>query len=244
MATMLDAEKLIDAGYPSIIDATRLLKPEGLALLAKGPAIHYFRKRGAPTAWAVDVGSVKDADRVGKKIFKSLVSKRALTAADPFMHDLPLYVVHSGGVHIITPKSRSGASVGSDDEPHDPREGVLYDWQYDALQNKSAWKGYFYRLSEWSWNAATYEDSDEPDSWGDDKTHGPYKTLDEIVAIMARSPFKWEKWFSHEEFQSVVKKTKKTVTQGIATISRVDNRPLGYEERKHIERALKMKERR
>lgn len=138
--------------------------------------------------------------------------------------------------------SRWIAAQADDEEPHDPSNGVLFKWQYDSLTDKSAWKGYRYRLYTWTWEAANYADQDEPDDWGDNKLHGPEMTLDEVVDAIGKSPFKWEEWIdkSAGSFQSKVKKTKKTVTQGIAEIARVDGKPLTYEEREHIEDKLKL----
>lgn len=128
-----------------------------------------------------------------------------------------------------------------DDEPHDPSDGVIYKWQLDSLADKSAWKGYTYKLSVWTWDAANYEDQDEPDDWGDQKKHGPELLLEDVLKKLDAAPFKWAEWVDGEMFQSAVKKTKKTVTQAIAMIERLDGKPLSYEERKHIERELKIK---
>lgn len=139
--------------------------------------------------------------------------------------------------------ARVTAATEDDDGPHDPKDGVLQQWQYDALEDKSAWKGYRYSLATWEWAAENYEDQDEPDSFGDSTRHGPLKTLDEVLAVLKKSPFKWGKWIAKSDgsFQSGVKKTKKSVTQGIVDIERVDGKPLSYEEQEHIEDALRLK---
>jgi len=134
------------------------------------------------------------------------------------------------------------AQADDEDGPHDPTNGVLHKWQYDSLENKSAWKGYAYSLAVWTWDAATYEDQDEPNDWGDNKKHGPLMTLDEVLEAVGKAPFKWGEWTdsSKESFQSKVKKTKKTVTQAIVNIERVDGKRLSYEEREHIEDKMKL----
>lgn len=58
-----------------------------------------------------------------------------------------------------------------EDGPHDPSNGVLHDWQYEALADKGAWKGYRYSVAVWSWDT-TNEDQDEPDDWGDNTMRG------------------------------------------------------------------------
>ena len=142
--------------------------------------------------------------------------------------------------------SRWRAAVQDDeDEPHDPSNGVLDKWQYDSLTDKKAWKGYLYSASQWTWDAAHYEDQDEPDSWGDSTKHGPLMTLDEVLTALDKLPVKWSEWIAIEEhggqFQSTVKKTKKAVTQMIASIERADGKRLSYDERQHIGRQLKLK---
>lgn len=78
-----------------LLDATRLLKPAGLKLIGE-PRIRFFQRA---RAWSVDLHSVSDAP----KLFASLVSKRALTASDPYLHDMPLYVPTKDGFVVVTP---------------------------------------------------------------------------------------------------------------------------------------------
>lgn len=73
-----------------MLDATRLVKPAGLRGLVQS-VIYQFRRNAA---WLVQADTT-DADKaieIGKRVRKNLISKRALTAADPFFHDKTLYV--------------------------------------------------------------------------------------------------------------------------------------------------------
>lgn len=83
----------------SLLDATRLLKPAGLKLIGEPRIVFFQRAR----AWSVDLRSVSDAP----KLFASLVSKRALTASDPYLHDMPLYVPTKDGFVVVTPAEKA-----------------------------------------------------------------------------------------------------------------------------------------
>ena len=77
--------------YAEMIDASRLIKPSGRRGLLSPDVIYRFRRSGA---WLVQADT-DDADKaieIGKRVRKNLVSKRALTASDPFFHDKTLYV--------------------------------------------------------------------------------------------------------------------------------------------------------
>lgn len=128
-----------------------------------------------------------------------------------------------------------------EEEPHNPSEGVLDNWQLEALADKSAWKGYRYSAAQWTWKAENYEDADEPDDWGDQTKKGPVMTLDEVLEEVSKTSQRWDSWIDQDAFQSKVKKTKKDVTQIIINVERVDGKPLSREERKHIERKLRLK---
>lgn len=68
--------------------AERLLKPEGIVLLARPMVSHYVSAR----SWAVEVKPGTDLQKAGKKLFASLIGKRSLAVSDPFLHDMTLYV--------------------------------------------------------------------------------------------------------------------------------------------------------
>jgi len=129
-------------------------------------------------------------------------------------------------------------------EPHSSSNGVLDKWQLDSLQDKHAWMGYQFNVSQWIWDAAVYGDQDEPDDWGDNGTgriswSGPVMTLDEALEAISKAPFKWST-ISDGTLESRVKKTKKIVVQGIARIERLDGNSLSYDEREHIKYILKI----
>jgi len=86
---------------PSLLDAEQLVKPAGVAALAR-PAIYAFQRN---RVWLVEVNATtaQQAATLGERVRRNLVSKRALTAADPFLHDLPLFVSYRGGVVKLEP---------------------------------------------------------------------------------------------------------------------------------------------
>lgn len=99
--SMREIEDIV-GGMPSLLAATPLLKPPALALLHGGPKLFYWWVRG-PKAWAVEVDASDDAtaQKLGAKIQKGLVSKKNLSASDPYLHDLPLYVTHRNGWALV-----------------------------------------------------------------------------------------------------------------------------------------------
>jgi hypothetical protein len=134
------------------------------------------------------------------------------------------------------------------DEPHDPSNGVLDKGQLDSLQDKHAWRGYQFSVAQQIWNdAASFEEGNEPDDWGDGDTgrvqwKGPLLTLDEVLEEIAKTPFKWSAWITKGySFDSKPKKLKKTVVQGQGHIERIDGKSLSDEEREHITYTLRLK---
>lgn len=93
--------------------AERLLGPKALELLAGHMVFHYIKSR----AWAVDVKPGVDLQAAGKILFKNLVSKRSLTAADPFFHDMRLYVVGPTEIVVVEPPAKKGRAGGETYEP-------------------------------------------------------------------------------------------------------------------------------
>ena len=128
-----------------------------------------------------------------------------------------------------------------EEEFTDPSNGVITEWDYENLQDKSTWKGYRYKLLVWTWAAEYYESQDEPDDWGDNRYHGPVLVLEALIEKLKKASSKWDEWFSEDSFQSVPKKTKKTVTQVIVQLERMDHKPLSWEERQYITKQLRLK---
>lgn len=90
---MHDVENLLGE-MPQTLAAQRLVKDEGLR--GVDPAVkHFFKSK----AWAITTHarSAEEAAKIGKRVQSKLVSKRSLSASDPYMHDLDLYVVYDGG---------------------------------------------------------------------------------------------------------------------------------------------------
>jgi hypothetical protein len=131
-----------------------------------------------------------------------------------------------------------------EEEHHDPNDGVIDQGDYDFLSDKKSWLGYKYYIAIWRWDAANYENQDEPDDWGDNTYIGPILTLDAVLAALSQTPFKkWQDWITIEDgsFESIPKKSGKFVIQGVANIERVDGKPLSYAEQKYIQTKLKFK---
>jgi len=88
---------------PETLAAERLLKsPE---LVSDGRILSYRRGR----TWAVRViaSSQDKAAALGRRIQKSLVGKRSLTASDPFFHDKRLVVIYDDGWVELPPAEAS-----------------------------------------------------------------------------------------------------------------------------------------
>lgn len=87
---------------PTMLDASVLLKSEAEGLI-EPHAIYYFQRS---RAWLVQVDATTDAgaEKLGRKVQRLLTSKRSLTASDPFMHALPLFVAFDGGYIKLTAK--------------------------------------------------------------------------------------------------------------------------------------------
>lgn len=100
-------ERHLGGETPELLPVTRLIKPEGLALLANDGAYRFKKAR----AFAVEAKPGLELVRVAKKIRASLVSKRALSAADPFLHDLTLYVVDKDR-YVAEPSTSPGRASG------------------------------------------------------------------------------------------------------------------------------------
>jgi len=84
---------------PQLLDASRLLKStSGI----QDGAIRYFRRSHA---WmvVVDATTADSATTIGQRVQRSLVGKRNLTAADPFMHDKRLFIVYDHGSIELPP---------------------------------------------------------------------------------------------------------------------------------------------
>ena len=81
-------------GEPEYRAANPFLKPPALKKILRGHVLYWRNK-----AWAVEVAATQEEKAValGVAIRKGLNSKRSLTAADPFLHDLPMYVLWSNG---------------------------------------------------------------------------------------------------------------------------------------------------
>jgi len=82
-------------GYPSALDGTKLVKPAGLKFLGDQPVIYHWQNKG----WAIrSATSTEEAARkIGEKVQKELVGKKLLTYSDPYLHQLPLYVIYRAG---------------------------------------------------------------------------------------------------------------------------------------------------
>ena len=85
-------------GMSQVFDATRFVKPPAVALIKSddgGRAIRYWSRK----AWAitVDADSDGEARKLGEKVQKNLTSKKSMTASDPYLHQLTLYVIHNKG---------------------------------------------------------------------------------------------------------------------------------------------------
>jgi hypothetical protein len=80
---------------PSLLDATKLVKPAGLRVIGR-EVISYFRRN---KAWLFETheASKSSAERAGKVAQANLISKTILTASDPYLHQLDLYVTYQDG---------------------------------------------------------------------------------------------------------------------------------------------------
>lgn len=99
--------------------AYRLLGSKAIELLEGPMVFHYIKSR----AWAVDVKPGVDLQAAGKTFFRQLVGKRSLTAADPFLHDMRLYLVGPTEIVVIDPPAKKGRSGGETYEP------IVRKWQ-------------------------------------------------------------------------------------------------------------------
>jgi len=76
-----------------MLDATRLLKPRTLAAIDPQVVFYYQRSR----AWELRTSSESIAQKVVAKAQADLIPKTKLTASDPYLHQLELYVSYPGG---------------------------------------------------------------------------------------------------------------------------------------------------
>lgn len=88
----LDVEKLLGE-TPMSLAAERLLTPAGLRGVLQG-TVFFFRKK---QSWMLRTPDEQTARQVARRAHKNLVGKRSLTASDPFLHHLTLYVAYPGG---------------------------------------------------------------------------------------------------------------------------------------------------
>lgn len=79
---------------PTMLDASRLVTPPGLRGVDEPAAVYYFQRA---RAWMLKTSDEGAARRVAAQAHKKLVGKRSLTASDPFLHHMPLYVAYPGG---------------------------------------------------------------------------------------------------------------------------------------------------
>ncbi|MFI5300485.1 MAG: hypothetical protein ACHREM_20555 [Polyangiales bacterium] len=108
-------------GLPETLSAERLFTPDFLVHLAstgvgRGAAVYFWRGKGwAITAFASGRGT---ATKLAQQAAKKLKGKRSLTSSDPYLHDLPGFVMYSHegewalvAVSQATPKAPVGPSV-------------------------------------------------------------------------------------------------------------------------------------
>jgi hypothetical protein len=88
-----DVEKELGE-YPSMLDASRLLKPTVLRDVEQPPAVYFFQ-RGY--AWMLKTHDQASAEKVARRAHKNLVGKRSLVASDPYLHHRKLFVAYPGG---------------------------------------------------------------------------------------------------------------------------------------------------
>jgi hypothetical protein len=83
----------------SLVSAQPLLKPAGISLL-KQPGVTYYRHK---RAWMieVDADTEQEAKRKGQRVQQNLVGKRSLSSSDPYLHQLPLYVIFNTGWVVL-----------------------------------------------------------------------------------------------------------------------------------------------
>jgi len=100
-----DIEKKL-GGSPRIIALNTYVKPEGREGL-DGAVLFWWNK-----AWAVisNARTESEALRVGRKIQRSLVAPRNISASDPYVHTLPLYVIYGDGQWLMMPPMQRKAS--------------------------------------------------------------------------------------------------------------------------------------
>lgn len=95
---------------PSLLDATRLLAP-AIVQDIEPKGVYYFPRN---RAWMLQTDE-HSAERVARRAHGGLVGKKSLTAADPYLHHLTLYVAHPGGyIKVEGPPEKARDTEKSD----------------------------------------------------------------------------------------------------------------------------------
>ena len=109
-------------GLDEALSSHRLLKSPGISLLAD-PVIRYWDRR----AWLVisKAPNVSGARAVGVKVQKNLKGKKTLSAADPYLHQLPLYVVAQDGKWVKIDPIPEKVKVKTGPDLNDQKRAVI-----------------------------------------------------------------------------------------------------------------------
>lgn len=99
----------------SMLDASRLLTPAGLQGVDVPEAVYYFPRT---RAWMLKTSDENTARRVAERAHKKLIGKPSLTAADPFLHHIPLYVAYPGGYVKVAGLPEKVRETGKADAKH------------------------------------------------------------------------------------------------------------------------------
>jgi hypothetical protein len=101
---------------PEMRDATRFVKPAGLRYLSP-PAIYFFKRA---RAWMIDEHDMdeEEAESIGLRVQRNLVGKKSLTAADPYLAPLRLFVVFNGGYIELPGEAEKARDTTTSDLKH------------------------------------------------------------------------------------------------------------------------------
>jgi hypothetical protein len=93
----MEVERLV-GGFAETVAASKLVKPEGLALLAEKKVLVW---PGKAWAFAGDVEKEAEAKALAKKVQRLLIGKRDLDEEVPKVHNTTLYVFYQGGFTFV-----------------------------------------------------------------------------------------------------------------------------------------------
>jgi hypothetical protein len=132
-------------------------------------------------------------------------------------------------------------SAQQDDDDEPIIDAVLYKGDLSGLapEARERWKGYKVSVAYHDYSQEAWDESIEP--LCSLVQLGTFQSLDEAVhEIQSKGRWSWEGWLE-SSIESKPKKTHEGMQQAYAHIDRLDDKPLNYEEKKHLKWRLHVK---